>query len=122
MATKLEKDITRESTIKVDDKEIMITLTADQSIKLKLKGLRKGVVDIPIETLYNQLTGRTPNESKEKPKAISVKQTPKVSKSNPMIDLYSLRSHNAISTLSIQDIAKFDQIIKSLIDAMKYEK
>ena len=32
MATKLEKDITRESLVIVDDKEIVVTLTADQKI------------------------------------------------------------------------------------------
>ena len=39
MATKLDKDITRESSVKIDDREINITLTDKQEIRLKLKGL-----------------------------------------------------------------------------------
>lgn len=121
MATKLEKDITRESTVKVEDKEIMVTLTGKQEITMKLKGKRTGAVSIPIETLYNQLTGTEPVDSKGESKSIAIVKTKKVSKSNPMMSLYDLRSHNAISTLDLPTIAKFDQIIKSLIDEIKYE-
>lgn len=117
MATKLEKDITRESNVSIDGKEINITLTSTQEIKLKLKGTRKGEVKISIEKLYNQLTGNEVNDNQNKG---NDKPSKKITKSNPMISLYDLRSHNAISTMDIATKAKFDQIIKSLIDNLKY--
>jgi hypothetical protein len=40
MATKLDRDLTRETTLNVNDKQIMITITKNQSILLKLKGER----------------------------------------------------------------------------------
>ena len=124
MATKLDKDITRESSIKIDDKEIMVTITAKQTVSLKLKGMRTGTVEIPIEQLHNQLTGKV--EDKEEPKktskSVSTIQTNKVTKDNPMINLFDLRSQNAISTLDLPTLCKFDQIIKNLIEVMSYGK
>jgi len=64
MATILDKDITRETTIKIDDREIQITLTEDQKIVMKLKGMKSGSLEIPIETLYHQLKGDIPKEVK----------------------------------------------------------
>lgn len=108
MATKLEKDITRESSIIIDDKEIMVTLTSDQTISMKLKGKRTGGVSISIEDLYNQLSGGGKEKVSEKP-----------TKKNPMILLSDLRSQNAISGGDYKHIAHFDTIIKTLMDNMK---
>ena len=110
MATKLEKDITREYLVIVDDKEIVVTLTADQKISMKLKGKRTGGVSTTIEDLYNQLSGD--NSSKNE---LTVKPT----KKNHMILLSDLRSKNAISGGDYKHIAHFDTIIKNLIDSMK---
>ena len=119
MATKLEKNITRESTVTVDGREIMVTLTEDQEISFKLKGLRTGEVKISIREIYNQLAGIEDEGPKEK-KALSISHNqPKTgTKNNPMISLYDLRSQSAISTLEYSDKAKFDGIIKKLIDSM----
>lgn len=110
MATKLEKDITRESLVIVDDKEIVVTLTADQKISMKLKGKRTGGVSTTIEDLYNQLSGD--NSSKNE---LTVKPT----KKNPMILLNDLRAQNAISGGDYKHTAYFDGVIKNLIDNMK---
>jgi hypothetical protein len=59
MATILDKDITRETTVKVDNREIQITLTDKQTISMKLKGLKSGEVEISIEDLFKQLKGDT---------------------------------------------------------------
>ena len=121
MATKLEKDIIRESTVKVDDKEIMVTLTSKQKVSMKLKGKRTGAVSIDIDELYGQLTGK-PIEGKEpnEKKVVSINKTEqKPSKKNPMIILSDLRSQNAISGLDYHTLSKFDGIIKNLIDSMK---
>jgi len=46
----------------------------------------------------------------------SVIKTPKPgTKKNPLISLYDLRSHNAISGMSYEDKVKFEAIIKSVI-------
>lgn len=108
MATKLEKDITRESLVIVDDKEIVVTLTADQTISMKLKGKRTGGVSISIEDLYSQLSDGGKEKVSEKP-----------TKKNPMILLSDLRTHNAISGGDYKHIAHFDTIIKNLIEDMK---
>jgi hypothetical protein len=122
MATKLEKDITRESTVKDDDKEIIVTLTANQKISMKLKGKRTGAVEIGIDELYAQLTGKdmgtNTNESNVK-KGLSIKQSEeKPTKKNPMILLSDLRSQNAISAGDYKMIAHFDTIIKNLMENM----
>lgn len=108
MATKLEKDISRESLTTINDKEIIVTLTSDQKITMKLKGKRSGEVSISIEDLYNQLTGKVKQNLVEKP-----------TKNNPMILLNDLRSQNAISGGDYKQIAHFDTIIKNLMDNMK---
>jgi hypothetical protein len=110
MATKLEKDITRESTVLSEEKEIMVTLTADQKILMKLKGKRSGTVSISIEELYNQLSG-----SKSSKGNTTVKPT----KKNPMILLNDLRAHNAISGGDYKHVAYFDGVIRNLIDSIK---
>lgn len=104
MATKLEKNVSRETTIEVDGKPVMVTLTAEQSIELKLKGKRTSV-EIDIEELYEQLNGGSKKPSK----------SPKESKGNPVISLHDLRHHSAISGLEPEDLAKFDGIIRNLI-------
>ena len=119
MATKLEKDLVRESTVKFDDREIMVTITKDQEVSFKLKGMKTGSVSIGIGELYRQLTGN--EETEEKPKvSLSIsRDQPKSTKKNPMLSLYDLRSQNAISTMDHTTVAKFDGIINNLIDSMK---
>lgn len=116
MATKLDKDITRETTVIVNEREIIITLTETQEISMKLKGMKSGIVNIPINTLYHQLTGgEEPKNSKTG--SITIKKTENTSKgNNPMISLNDLRSHNMISSLPYDIKSKFDAIINDLIE------
>ena len=120
MATKLEKDIQRESTVVVEDREIMVKLTADQKIKLKLKGLRTGEVEIDIEELWHQLNGTDPDsdnsEDTSGPVTIRNDQPKKGSAKNPMISLHDIRTYNAISGLDYDTLVKFEGILKNLID------
>lgn len=117
MATKLDKDIIRESTIIINDREIIVTLTSNQEISLKLKGMKSGEVKIPILQLFKQLTGDVSEEDKPKKKPVSYEhEDKKGSKKNPMISLYDLRSQSAIASLDYPTRAKFDGIIKNLID------
>jgi hypothetical protein len=57
MATILDKDITRETTVKFDEREVQITLTDKQTIYMKLKGMKSGGLEISISDLYKQLKG-----------------------------------------------------------------
>ena len=104
MATKLDKDLTRETSLKAKDKEIMITITKNQSILLKLKGERGKHYQINILDLFNELSG-TPGNKKEKP-----------TKKNPSILLHNLRAHSAIADMDYETKVKFDQIIKKVIN------
>jgi hypothetical protein len=117
MATKLLKNLVRESTETIDSKEILVTLTEDQEIELKIKGTRGRGETIYIKELYGQLYGVDTKDSKPKEGSISVTPTKPKRGDNKMISLYDLRSHNAISVLDLATIAKFDQIIKSVIDS-----
>lgn len=93
MATILDKDLTRESNVKYDNREIQITLTADQNISFKLKGMKSGVLSIGIENLYKQLAGVESKSSDVEPKKSSIVIKRKTSDdSNPMISLRGLRT------------------------------
>jgi hypothetical protein len=122
MATKLNKDVQRESSVVVDDREIMVKLTADQKVSLKLKGLKSGEVSIDIEELWHQLNGTEPDSdggSSSKsggPVTISNEQPKIGSKNNPLISLHDLRTYNAISALDYPTLVKFEGVIKNLID------
>lgn len=121
MATKLDKDLIRESKIKINDKEVLVTISSTQDILLKLKGSRGKGVSISILDLWYQLSG---NENSYTPKngragSISIVKTKPLNQDNKMISLYDLRSANAISLLDIQTKSKFDGIIKDMIENLK---
>ena len=123
MATILDKELTRESTIMVDDRVIKITLTEKQTIFMQLKGMKSGGVEISIEDLYKQLKGDSDdsdsNEKKSKPVTISHENRGKVKGDNPMISLYDLRTRCNISGFDYAVTAKLDSVFKSLIDEQK---
>jgi hypothetical protein len=118
MATQLLKNLVRESTETITEKPILITLTEDQQVELKIKGKRGVGETIYIKDLYNQLYGIDGTEKEAKPEGpLSIKPVKAKRGDNKMISLYDLRTHNAISTLDLATVAKFDQIIKSVIDS-----
>lgn len=129
MATKLDKDITRESSIKIDDREINITLTDKQEIKMKLKGMKSGELSISIEDLYNQLSGRdvaaVEAEAEVKPKnnlMSIIRDDSSKDDDSPMINLNDLRSLNAISGFDIATLTKLDGLLAELIKNDKERK
>jgi hypothetical protein len=124
MATKLEKNVVRESTVMIDDCEILVTLTADQEVSMKLKGRRTGDVKIGFDKLWHLLNGtETSNEDVRGPVVIKTTQS-KSSAKNPMISLIDLRAYNANAIIDYPTKVKFEAIIKSLMDnyAEKYGK
>lgn len=114
MATILDKDLTRETTVKVDDREILITITEDQKISMKLKGMKSGAVNIDISELYTQLTGG-PSE----PKSLSIIRTEKVNKNDPMISLTDLRHRLNVKGFDYNMTVKFDSVLNELIEEKK---
>lgn len=122
MATKLNKNLVRESTETIDGKEIMVTLTEDQQIELKVKGQRGEGKTIYIKDLYADLYDINLDEvkkSKDGPLSITTGSNKRKRGDDMLISLYDLRSQNAISMLDLETLAKFDQIIKSVIDSYK---
>lgn len=112
MATILDKDITRESTVTVDGREVQVTLTADQTISFKLKGMKSGVLSIGIDELYNQLAGVA--EVKEKPKEVKPKKTKPTEE--PMISLYRLRSMSLVTKMDLKVKLELEKVICELIN------
>jgi len=91
MATILDKDLVRESTIKVGEREIQVTIGADQTISMKLKGLKTGIVTISIEDLYKQLTGGDVEEDKPKSITVPTGGVKKPTSGDPMISMHDVR-------------------------------
>jgi hypothetical protein len=110
MATILDKELTRESTAKIDGREILITLTPEQEISFKLKGLKTNGPSIGIEALYIKLTG----DDKEPEKTKDVVKRKK-SDSDPMINLYDLRTNNLVTKMDFKVKMELEKLICELI-------
>lgn len=118
MATILDKDLTRESTVKSKDREIIVTLTADQRISLKLKGMKSGTVSIGIDELLNHLEGETPEPAKAKiqtKKSTATFFGPKDER-NPVISLYALRAENAITHMPLENKLYLEKVLCDLLN------
>lgn len=116
MATILDKDLTRESTVKYDDREIQVTLTADQKISFKLKGMKSGMLSIGIDELYKQLKGDD-EPAVEKPKSGSVSIKKKTDDgSSPMISLNRLRSMSLVTHMDFKVKLELEKVICELLN------
>lgn len=112
MATILDKDIVRESTVKFDDREVQVTLTAEQRIEFKLKGMKSGILSIGIEELYKQLRGDVVGEKKE---SISIKQREKTYDEH-MISLSRLRSLNLVTHMDRTIKLELEKLICDMLN------
>lgn len=110
MATILDKDLVRECTVKHEDREIVLTLTQDQKISMKLKGLKSGDVSIGILDLFKQLKGEPVVKEKG---PISVKSSV-VEKGKPMISLTDLMSHAMVTHMDYKTKTVLYDVISSL--------
>jgi len=120
MATILEKKVIRESKSQHDNRNIVVSLTEDQEVSLKLKGLKSGELTISINDLYNYLSGNEGSEEKE----VEVKKTikTKTPKNAPLINLNDLRSLNAITKMDLSTKVLFESLIVELIENTKKYK
>lgn len=118
MATILDKDLTRESTVKVTDREIQVTLTADQKISMKLKGMKSGILSISIEDLYKQLSG---GDTGEELKSVVIDNTKRGKRENTdmMISLHDVRHRLNVSAFDYSVTSKLDNILNELIEERK---
>ena len=118
MATILDKDLQRESTVLANDRNIMVTLGSDQTIKFKLKGMKSGEVSIGIEDLWKQLNGIEETKSDESKKSLVIETDDEIeqksSKDNPMIPLYDIRSRLCVS-LTADILTKVDPILSEFV-------
>ena len=126
MATALSKDVTRESTVEHDSRLINVTLTADQKVKMKPKGMKTtGEVEIGILELYHQLCGCEGETSEPETRgsvSYSRKEGSKYVQPDPRVAkavLHDFRSQNAISGLDSETLAKFDQLIVTTLNSYK---
>jgi hypothetical protein len=124
MATILDKDITRETTVKVDDREIQITLTDKQTIFMKLKGLKTGGLEVGIVDLFNQLKG---GEVKSEPvKEVEqsrykggVDLSSYKGDDRFLISLHDIRSYVLVKDIDFDVKIKFERILVDLINERK---
>lgn len=114
MATVLDKDLVRESTVKVDGREILVTLTEKQGISMKLKGLKSGDVSISIEELYGQLTG-TAKEIEVIPTEVKPSKKLKKLDGDPVINLLELRTHALVTKMDLKTKVELEGVICELI-------
>ena len=112
MATILDKDIVRESSVKFEDREVQVTLTADQRIEFKLKGMKSGVLSIGIEQLYKQLRGDVVEEKKE---SISIKQKEKTYDDHT-ISLSRLRSMTLVTHMDRAVKLELEKVICEMLN------
>ena len=124
MATILDKDLTRETTVRVEDREIQITLTEKQSISLKLKGMKSGAVEIGIGDLYNNLKVGT---SLEPEVEVSVVKSGPVGTDLSsykddgayLISLHEIRAAALVRSFDLETTSKFDSFLADLINERK---
>ncbi len=119
MATKLDKDLNRETSVKFDEREVIITLTKEQTVNFKLKGMKSGHLSIPIEDLYRQLKGYDQPPKQQVTGSLTITNEVEHTKhknGKNMISLNDLRSQNLISSLAYEDKVKFESIITNLIE------
>ena len=125
--TILDKDISRETTVKVDEREIQITLTESQSISLKLKGMKSGAVEIGIGELYSQLKGGPSAPEVVAEKKVEVKRstsgTIDISSYKDdekyLISLHEIRSSLLVSDMDLSTKHIFEKFMVGLINERK---
>lgn len=124
MATILDKDITRETTVKVDDREIQITLTDKQTIFMKLKGMKTGGLEISIMDLFNQLKGgEVKSEPVKEVEQSRYKEGVDLSSYKGddrfLISLHDIRSYVLVKDIDFDVKIKFERILVDLINERK---
>lgn len=127
MATILDKDLVRESTVKVDGREILVTLTDKQTISMKLKGMKSGEVEISIEELFKQLKGVAPSKKvgDDKPEVHytgGIDLSSYKGQDRYLISLNDIRSYLNVKPIDVKTKQVFDGFLVDLINERKPTK
>jgi len=129
MATNLDKTVTRESKEIIKGRNIIVSMTDDQKISMKLKGMKSGTVDIKIKDLYEQLAESSDNieelNENDEDMLISIDHSIKEKKNsnNPLFSLHDFRSQYLISPdIPLEIKVKLEGIIVRLIEETKKGK
>ena len=110
MATKLDKDVTRESSVKANDRELLVTLTADQKISMKPKGLGNAQsVSIGIEDVFKLMK---PSDE-EIPSGVTNSKKPY--SDDLMISIGDLRSAFMVADISYETKVLFSKFVREVI-------
>lgn len=127
MATILTSDLTRETTVKVDEREIVVTLTETQNISMKLKGMKSGVVEIPIEMLYHQLKKSVPSpaqtsENVSSPIVKGIDITSYRGDDNLLMSVAEFRSAVLVHNFDLETTYKLESFLAEFIRSRKQRK
>ena len=121
MATKLDKTVIRETEIIIENRNLVISLTDDQKISFKLKGMKTKSCEATIEDIFNGLMGEKPEVkpriNPEGPLVIKVEEAKqeKAPKGSNYINVQDFRSKVLISSDLSYDIkVKLEGILKDL--------
>ena len=129
MATILNGDLTRETTVKVDEREIQLTLTAEQKISMKLKGMKSGTVEIGIGELYHKLAGSESTVTKTvevglepTPSAKGIDLSSYAGDKNMLISVSDFRAAVLIHGFDLDTTNKLDGLLAQFIRDRKQRK
>lgn len=122
MATKLEKEVTRETSVISENRNVIITLTEYQKISLRLKGMKSGGVEISIENLYDILT-KTPDKSEKAFTSVIIDNTSERKSDDYTFSLTDFRSQYLISReFDLDTKTKLESITTKLLNEIKNNK
>lgn len=101
---KLERKLVRETETVINDKPLIVTLSPDNHLELKLKGDKKPLTKISFDDLYDKLVGSpveviTP-EIKQSAGPLKIRNVDKTKNNDddvPKISLYEFRSKYLVS-------------------------
>lgn len=120
MATKLTSELTRETTVVVEGREVQITLTENQTIFMKLKGMKSGGVEISIDALYQQLKGGIPSaKSGSVTLPTGGRKRSEADSGDVKISLHDLRHRANIMALEYPILSKIDNLFHTIIAERK---
>jgi hypothetical protein len=117
MATTLDKPITRLSTVIIDGREILVTLTEKQEITLRPKGLSTGKLSISIGDLYAELAAQ--DTTKKPAQAKKKAPIPAPQFNDAMVSVAELRHLNAVTHSPYEVTTKLDEILVEVMKRIK---
>lgn len=118
MSTKLSNTVTRETSVIAEDRELVISLNEDQTISLKRKGMKSGIVSIGIKELWHLLNNKQAEKEdtglEDEDELIFREKDGDV-----LISLRRLRTINMVTHSPLEIKLKLEEIITDLLKQKK---